>query len=173
LTHLIDIEGVTLRYGVEGQLTKGQTTLFGILGSDGDAIAGRAYLDAATEIATDLNLQIGAYVSHFEADAGDAKTRFDRASVCPAACGGQWLRLGRQDSTLGLGASLAPDATVGLVPFATPTADGGKLQTVAARWDAEWTDRFFTSVEYQHQEIDDYAVTFTDTSIFSSVYLLS
>ncbi len=173
LTHLIDIEGVTLRYGVEGQLTKGQTTLFGILGSDGDAIAGRAYLDAATEIATDLNLQIGAYISHFEADAGEAKTRFDpRIGLSWQPVTGQWLRLGfRQDSTLGLGASLAPDATVGLVPFATPTADGGKLQTIAARWDAEWTDRFFTSVEYQHQEIDDYVITFTDTSIFSSVFV--
>ena len=172
LTHLIDIEGVTLRYGVEGQLTKGQTTQLGFLTSDGDAIAGRAYLDAATEIAPDLNLQIGAYVSHFQADAGEAKTRFDpRIGLSWQPVTGQWLRIGfRQDSTLGLGASLAPDATVGLVPFATPTADGGKLQTVAARWDAEWTDRFFTSVEYQHQEIDDYVITFTDTSIFSSVF---
>jgi tetratricopeptide (TPR) repeat protein len=173
LTHLIDIEGIAFRYGVEGQLTKGQTTQLGILGSDGDAIAGRVYLDASTEIATDLNLQIGAYVSHFQADAGEAKTRFDpRVGLSWQPVTGQWLRLGfRQDTTLGLGASLAPDATVGLVPFGTPTADGGKLQTVAARWDAEWTDRFFTSVEYQHQEIDDFAVTFTDTSLFSSVLL--
>jgi tetratricopeptide (TPR) repeat protein len=173
LTHLIDIEGVTLRYGVEGQLTKGQTTIFGLLGSDGDAIAGRIYLDATTEVAEDLNLQLGAYVSHFQPDASEAETRFDpRVGLSWQPVEGQWLRVGfRQDTTLPLGASLAPDATVGLVPFATPTADGGKLQTFAARWDAEWTDRFFTSLEYQHQEIDDFAVSFTDTSIFSSIFL--
>ena len=104
------------------------------------------------------NLQIGAYVSHFQTDAGENETRFDPRiglSWQPVRASGS--RIGfRQDTDLRLGASLAPVATVGLVPFATPTADGGKLQTVAARWDAEWTDRFFTSVEYQHQEIDDY-----------------
>ena len=45
LTHLIDIEGVTLRYGIEGQLTEGQSTTLGLVGVnslDGDQFAGRA-----------------------------------------------------------------------------------------------------------------------------------
>ncbi len=120
----------------------------------------------------DVNLEIGAYVSHFQTDLGENETRIDpRFGVSWQPFEGQWLRIGfRQDTDLPLGASLAPVATVGLVPFATPTADGGKLQTVAARWDAEWTDRFFTSVEYQHQEIDDYQVSINDSSQFSALF---
>src|SRR5262245_40348446 len=171
VTHLIDIEGVVLRYGIEGQLTEGQSTLLSALSTDGDEFSGRAYADASTEIVEDLTLQIGAYASHFQTDLGNNDTRFDpRIGLAWQPVTGQWLRLGfRQDTNLPLGASLAPIATVGIVPFDTPTADGGKIQTFAARWDAEWTERFFTSVEYQHQEIDDYAITVTDTSLTSTI----
>jgi len=171
LSHLIDLDGVVLRYGLEGELADGNTNAY-LLGLgqsvDGDQFAGRAYVDASAELFEDVNLQLGAYLSHFETDVGQNDTRFDpRIGLSWQFADGQWLRAGfRQDTTLGLGASLAPVATVGLVPFETPTADGGMIEMVAVRWDAEWSDRFFTSLEYQHQDIDDYNVTITDSSLF-------
>ena len=33
-----------------------------------------------------------------------------------------------------------------------PIFPGGRVDTVAARWDAEWNSRLFTSIDYQHQE---------------------
>lgn len=168
LTHMIDLDGIVLRYGAEGQLTEGETDIVGVSTTDGDKIAGRVYADAATEIVPDLNLQAGAYFSYFETDTGRDLARFDpRIGLSWQPAEGHWLRIGfRQDTDLPLGASLAPIATAGFVPFATPTDDGGKVQTAAFRWDAEWSDRFFTAVEYQHQEIDDYNVAITDTSFF-------
>jgi outer membrane receptor protein involved in Fe transport len=135
---------------------------------DADQLAGRIYADASTEVFEDVNLQLGAYLSHFETDVGQNDTRFDpRVGLSWQFTEGQWLRAGfRQDTNLPLGASLAPVATVGLVPFGTPTADGGMIETIAVRWDAEWTDRFFTSLEYQHQDIDDFNVAITDSSLF-------
>jgi tetratricopeptide (TPR) repeat protein len=174
VTHMIDIDGVVLRYGIEGQLTEGQSTVLSVLSNDGDEFSGRAYADASAEIIEDVNLQIGAYASHFHADlGGNNDTRFDpRIGLSWQPVDGHWLRLGfRQDTSLPLGVSLAPVATVGLVPFNTPTGDGGKIQTIAARWDAEWTERFFTSVEYQHQEIDDFEVAITDNSLTSTILL--
>ena len=132
LTHMIDLEGVVLRYGAEGQLADGSTNAYllgAVQSSDADQFAGRIYADASTEIVEDVDLQIGAYLSHFETDVGQNDTRFDpRVGLSWQFTEGQWLRVGfRQDSTLGLGASLAPVATVGLVPFDTPTADGGMI----------------------------------------------
>jgi tetratricopeptide (TPR) repeat protein len=166
LTHMIDLDGIVLRYGAEGQLTEGESSILGA-SLDGDALMARLYVDASAEIVEDVNLQVGAYLSHFDADAGQNTTRFDpRIGLSWQPVEGHWLRAGfRQDTTLPLGASLAPIATAGLVPFATPTAEGGMIETVAVRWDAEWTERFFTSFEYQHQDIDDYSVAVTDSSL--------
>lgn len=167
LTHMVDVDGVTVRYGAEGQVTDGETTIVGVSATDGDERAGRLYLDAATEIVTDLHLQAGAYLSHVDSDAGRDFTRLDpRLALALQAGEGQWLRVGlRSDTDLPLGVSLAPVATAGLTPFATPLEDGGRTLSAIARWDAEWSERVFTSLEYQHQEIDDYSVTITDASL--------
>ena len=39
-----------------------------------------------------------------------------------------------------------------------PLNVGGYADTIAARWDAQWTDNVFTAVDYQHQEFDDLAI---------------
>jgi TonB dependent receptor/Tetratricopeptide repeat len=168
LTHMVDIDGLVLRYGAEGQVGEGQTVVPGVARNDGDSFLGRVYLDGSREILTGVNIEAGVYVSHFQTNADRNVTRFDpRVGLSWEVTDGQWLRLGfRQDTDLPLGASLAPVATVGLVPFATPTDDGGKTRTVAVRWDAEWSERFFTALEFQHQDIDDYNATITDSSLF-------
>ena len=43
---------------------------------------------------------------------------------------------------------------VGLNPLDLPLVTGGITETFGAQWDAEWSDRFFTSVSYQHQTFD-------------------
>ena len=40
----------------------------------------------------------------------------------------------------------------------TPLAIGGYSQTFAARWDAEWNKRLFTSIDYQHQDLRDLSI---------------
>ncbi|HEV2558339.1 MAG TPA: tetratricopeptide repeat protein [Microvirga sp.] len=67
---------------------------------------------------------------------------------------GHWFRAAyRQDTELPIGITLSPLSTVGLVPNELPTSLGGRTETAALRWDAEWHPRFFTAVEYQHQNI--------------------
>jgi outer membrane receptor protein involved in Fe transport len=34
----------------------------------------------------------------------------------------------------------------------------GQVDTVALRWDAEWSERLFTALEYNHQRMDDVSV---------------
>ena len=43
---------------------------------------------------------------------------------------------------------------VGLNQLDLPIAIGGITKTAGAQWDAEWSDRFFTSLSYQHQTFD-------------------
>ena len=56
--------------------------------------------------------------------------------------------------------SLAPWAYVGLQSNQLPLGVTGYSDTFAARWDAEWTDRFFTSLDFQHQEFTTSASSF-------------
>ena len=48
--------------------------------------------------------------------------------------------------------TLSPVTTVGLVPNELPTGLGGRIDTLALRWDAEWSPHVFTAVEYQRQD---------------------
>lgn len=166
LTHMVDLEGAVIRYGAEGQITDGEREIPGLPNND-DSLTGRAYLDLATELRPDVNLEAGAYVSLLARDLGGDVVNFDpRVALAWQVADGHWLRIGaRRDTDLPLGMSLAPVATTGLTSFATPTEDGGSILSAMFRWDAEWTDRFFTSVEYQHQNIEDFGVSLTDTSL--------
>ncbi|MGO7258805.1 hypothetical protein ACCT32_35195, partial [Rhizobium brockwellii] len=56
--------------------------------------------------------------------------------------------------------TLAPVGILGLQPNQFSVGIEGYSDTVALQWDAEWTDRFFTSVEYQHQELHDFSIDF-------------
>jgi outer membrane receptor protein involved in Fe transport len=53
---------------------------------------------------------------------------------------------------------LAPTDVVGLEPMVTPLDAMGQVDTLALRWDAEWSERFFTALEYQHQRLDSVSV---------------
>ncbi|KLK92060.1 hypothetical protein AA309_16695 [Microvirga vignae] len=67
---------------------------------------------------------------------------------------GHWLRAAyRYDTEFPLGLTLSPVSTVGLIPNLLPTTVGSRTETLAARWDAEWSPQIFTAMEYQRQDV--------------------
>jgi tetratricopeptide (TPR) repeat protein len=180
--HSYGIDDVTLRYGAEGQFAKvnawqsQDTTL---------AIPIFAFTNATSDFArTDSNIQAGRLYAdafwrpsdRFEAQAGLQGVQLRRAGeteqhldprigVAVSPIEGQWLRaMWRQDSELVSGSfTLAPIATVGLIPNTLPVTIGSRTETAAVRWDAEWTSHLFTAVDYQHQKIDGLSIGVPDT----------
>lgn len=81
---------------------------------------------------------------------------------------GHWLRGSFFSINSGLRPfTLAPVASVGLRGVQAPAADGSRVKSYIARWDAEWSPHFFTSVEYQHQNYGalDYRIPGTALSV--------
>lgn len=66
---------------------------------------------------------------------------------------GQWLRAAhvRENNSL-FDFSFRPVAVVGLKPNTAPNFRLSRSDSTIVRWDAEWSSRFFTSVEYQAQD---------------------
>ncbi len=66
---------------------------------------------------------------------------------------GQWLRVANLRENNGLfDFSFRPVAVVGLQPNTAPNFRLSRSDSTIVRWDAEWSNRFFTSVEFQTQE---------------------
>jgi tetratricopeptide (TPR) repeat protein len=137
--------------------------------------AARAYFDVLYEISPTLTAEAGLFGSYL---AGDTEiTTVDsegpefqrgeieefraepRFGVAWEPVVGQWLRGGyiRESGAFASG-SLAPVGIVGLQSNQLPLGVTGHSDTFAARWDAEWTDRFFTSLDFQHQEFEDISI---------------
>ena len=77
---------------------------------------------------------------------------------------GQWLRAAyRRDDDLPVAFTLAPVSTVGLIPNAIPSSLGSHTNTLALRWDAEWTQHLFTVVDYQKQDIQNLSLPIANT----------
>ncbi|WP_284126145.1 FecR domain-containing protein [Parerythrobacter aestuarii] len=71
----------------------------------------------------------------------------------PAA--GQWLRASVIRQRRGLfDFSFRPVAAVGLQPLSVPSYRQSSVDAVILRWDAEWSGRLFTSVEYQDLDLE-------------------
>jgi len=165
VAHAIGIGPVTIRSGVEAsgaeRSAERTDTLYTFVRppqsarqtSDGSLDAGRVYVDALVRPVRNFQLEAAAFGSFMSGDTELA--RFDpRIAVGYMPIEGQWLRAGwRSDTEFPTRLTLSPVTTVGLVPNALPLDIGGRTQTAIARWDAEWTTRIFTSLEYQHQEV--------------------
>lgn len=159
--HLVGIGPLTLRYGVEASETdfriatiSTNLTTGGV--EDLEAVTGgssatRAYIDGYLELSNSLQMQAGAYQSRFDGDAPRWGPVDYRLGIAFAPSDSHWLRAYyRQDTQFSSNYTLAPVTTVGLAPMDLPLFRGGQTQTAAVRWDAEWNERFFTAVEYQH-----------------------
>jgi hypothetical protein len=182
LSHSVGFGDATLRYGVEGgRVSQEQNQidvtdiLFGAIPIsttvesseyEVDLTAARAYIDALYEISPALQAEAGLFgtvlrsqditVNGADADPIRIERAEPRLGLAWQPVAGQWLRAGYiRESGAFASASLAPVGVVGLQSNQLPLAVTGHADTFAARWDAEWTDRFFTSVDFQHQEFKE------------------
>ncbi|MEJ1935197.1 TonB-dependent receptor, partial [Nostoc sp. NIES-2111] len=180
--HSYGIGDVTLRYGAEGQFAKvngwqSQDTtltvpLFAFSNTtsqfaetDSNVQAGRLYADAFWRPSDRFEAQAGLQGVQLRRG-GETEQHLDpRIGIAVSPMEGQWLRaMWRQDSELVSGSfTMAPIATVGLIPNTLPVTIGSRTETAAVRWDAEWTSHLFTAVDYQHQKIDGLSIGIPDT----------
>ncbi|MQX78441.1 FecR domain-containing protein [Sinorhizobium medicae] len=180
LNHLYGDGDLTWRYGVEGGKIRADTRthLSSVLpppsgpvddyeyDSDTHAVA-KAYIDGLYEITPDLKIE-GALVARYIEDVNDNDIRLEpKLGVAWAPSEGHWLRAAIQREGYNFGAaSLAPVGIVGLQPNQFLIGTKGYADTLALRWDAEWSDWLFTAVDYQHQEIRDGSIATPITSPF-------
>jgi hypothetical protein len=175
LSHLYGIGPVTLHYGVEltrndGSFEQIRThTRHGFQDryfSADTSLASRIYLDAIWDVSTDLKFQAGMHHTRIDGDGGEWGPFNPRLGVAWAPVEDHWLRAYyRQDTVLFSNYTLSPVSTVSLVPMGIPLINGGQTRTAGLQWDAEWTERFFTSVGYQRQKFSGLGIIYDDTSV--------
>lgn len=160
-SHLFGVGPATLRYGAEATHFEGRSDerisshdlLIEENTSSVDEVGTRAYLDALWDVTRDLKVQGGVHWVQFDGDTAKWGPLDFRFGAAWAPFDGQWLRAYyRQDTSALSTYTLSPISTVGLSPLELPLFTQGQTRTAAARWDAEWSERFFTTAEYQHQE---------------------
>ncbi|WP_064694553.1 FecR domain-containing protein [Rhizobium aegyptiacum] len=190
LSHSVGNDALTWRYGIEGGWIDVSTNSYFHLneiipafplipeGTDDPPEAstrihiGRAYLDVLHEITPDLKGEYALFATRLEGDGIDVSRLEPRFGLAWTPIQNHWLRAAfmRQsfDTTV---PTLAPIGILGLQANQFSNNLRGYTDTVALQWDAEWTDRFFTSVEYQHQELHDFSVDFPLISLPSDTSL--
>ncbi|MDK1492700.1 FecR domain-containing protein [Sinorhizobium sp. 7-81] len=165
VSHLYGIGPVTLRYGAEtGRFRTRDSAVYTDLLTGGvffvdqfsdKGNATRAYTDATWDVSEDLEFQGGVYVNWVDNVSDDCPCVDPRIGVAWSLVENHWLRaFYREDTQFSSSYTLAPVSTVGLTPLDLPLFIGGSAKTAALRWEAEWSERFFTSVESQHQRFD-------------------
>ncbi|WP_064822308.1 FecR domain-containing protein [Rhizobium phaseoli] len=190
LSHSIGNGPLTWRYGIEGGWSDLSTTVFsrtyelvprfplipgfvdGPNTSSNTINIGRAYVDVLHEITPDLKGEYALFATRLEGGGTDISRLEPRFGLAWAPIQNHWLRAAfmRQsfDTTV---PTLAPIGILGLQANQFSNNLRGYTDTAALQWDAEWTDRFFTSVEYQHQELHDFSVDFPLISLPSDTSL--
>lgn len=172
LSHLVGLGPLTLRYGAEtvrydSTIDRTFTDLDTFLDyserSTSDGRAFRLYADGILDVTNDLKVQAGAYHSRFDSSGGAFDTVDPRIGVAWAPVENHWLRASyRRDTQFPVTQTLSPVSTVGLVPLQVPLFYEGQAKTAALRWDAEWNERLFTSVEYQNVRFAGAAIDIPD-----------
>ena len=168
--HLLGIGPLTLRYGIEAaesdfrisatstNLTTGEIEDLGV--ANGGSSTTQAYIDGYLELSDSLQIQAGAFQSRFDGDSPRWGPVDYRLGIAFAPNDNHWLRAYyRQDTQFASNYTLSPVTTVGLAPMELPLFRGGQTRTTAVRWDAEWNERFFTAVEYQHLRFNGLTLT--------------
>lgn len=168
LTEIAD--GFTIRYGAEGghndyNVSRTVTDYFLATPSvffrypttslhiEGDNA--RAWVGATWEVDKSLKVEANLF-GDWVRQSGNEESSFNpRFGVAWEPLEGQYLRAAYiRQAPLGDLNTLAPIATVGLRSD-HPQDGSGQTATTVLRWDSEWSERLFTSLEYQHQEIEN------------------
>ncbi|PDS74649.1 FecR domain-containing protein [Rhizobium sp. L43] len=177
LSHSIGSGPLTWRYGIEGGWIDTSTTVSsrlyelvplvplipeaieGPTTSSNTVNIGRAYVDVLHEITPDLKGEYALFATRLDGDGIDISRLEPRFGLAWAPVQNHWLRAAFMRQSFDSGVpTLAPIGILGLQANQFSADPQGYTDTVALQWDAEWTDRFFTSVEYQHQELHDFSI---------------
>ena len=172
INHTIGDDDLTWRYGLEGSLVKSSSSSHTVIVYEQDSnedgvfdfdeseefvdITGhlaRAYIDARYEVTPDLTFEAAAF-GRFLDTGDDNTTRFEpRVGLAWSPLENHWLRFGYLREGENFSApTLAPIGVVGLQSNQIGLDGDGYVDTFAFRWDAQWSDRFFTAFDYQRQD---------------------
>lgn len=169
VNHAVGFEDFTLRYGVEGGLVDSEASFTAndipLFGQDSRSRIGLAYMDVLQEVSPDLKLEYALFGT-LNRDESETKTRLEpRLGVAWSPSDRHWLRAAFMRNGMDVSTpTLSPIGVLGIQPNRYGL-DGGHVDTAALQWDAEWNDRFFTSVEYQHQQLHDFTIGYPTTSL--------
>lgn len=163
-SHIYGAGEVTLRYGAEGgrleqrhavvdTITIGPIPAVTTTVTEIDVPVARGHFDFLWEPTPALQFEAGIFPVHLGGVLDT--TRLDpRVGAGWTPVDGHWLRAGFLSETTALAdTTLAPVGVLGLQANQIPMLPGGRTDTFAARWEAEWTDRLFTALDFQHQEV--------------------
>jgi tetratricopeptide (TPR) repeat protein len=169
LSHSVKANNLTWRYGVEGgwidasQKQAVEDLLPPFLGGSGDVVTAgssdrtsvaRIYVDLLHEIRSNLKAEYALFGSYLDNDADDIARLEPRFGLAWSPAEGQWLRAAFIRSSIDLSTpTLSPVSVVGLQANAFDVEPQGRSDTVAFRWDSEWSEAFFTALELQHQDL--------------------
>ncbi|WP_184449442.1 FecR domain-containing protein [Rhizobium sp. BK538] len=168
-------DGLTWRYGIEAGWIDTHSSTFNelyelvpvfvpdITDGPNDASSrtnlARAYVDLLHEIAPNLTAEYALHATRLDGDGVDVSRLEPRLGVAWAPVEDQWLRAAFMRQSVETGVpTLAPIGIVGLQPNQIAVGIDGYVDTVALQWDSQWTDKFFTSMSYQHQELHDLTI---------------
>ncbi|WP_420882128.1 FecR domain-containing protein [Rhizobium gallicum] len=187
LSHSIGDDDLTWRYGIEGGWIDASASdyseLFaitplpplplsipGVVNGPNEVSSrldlGRAYVDVIHEITPNLKGEYALFGTYMNGGNVDVSRLEPRIGFAWAPFDDHWLRAAFMRQSVETGSpTLAPIGILGLQPNQFAIGTDGYSDTAAFQWDAEWTDRFFTTVEYQHQELHDFSVGFPLTAL--------
>nr|WP_245521260.1 FecR domain-containing protein [Rhizobium azibense] len=166
INHTYGKDNLTWRYGAEGGWIDSwsENTFLGLpvpgLTTDSTVGYSHAYVDLLHEITENLKAEYGLAAVSFQGDGVDERRIEPRIGFAWSPSDGQWIRLGymRQGTDLST-PTLAPIGLLGMQSNEFGVGLEGYSDTIAARWDAEWTDWLFTAIDYQHQELRNASIS--------------
>lgn len=168
--HIYGDGDLTFRYGLEGGVLKltshvtysriAPPVAFYDISSSDTSPLGRAYGSVLAEITPTLKAEAALFATYLENGDGAIRRLEPHAGVAWSPFEGHWLRAAYlREGAASDTPTLAPIGVLGIQSNQLDLAMDGKSDTFAFRWDAEWSNRFFTSVDVQHQEFDSITAT--------------
>jgi hypothetical protein len=170
INHSIGNDDLTWRYGLEGgwadtyfhQKING-IPLYEPL--EGRYDIGKAYVDVLHDVTSTLRAEYALFGTYISGENVEISRLEPRVGLAWTPIEGHWLRAAYMRESYDFSApTLSPIGVVGIQPNAYGIGIDGRADTIALRWDAEWSDRFFTAVDFQHQDLHKVSIAFPQTS---------